>query len=294
MEVKTQKKIHTFKALKEVNRPEGEENWHFFNNSQPLAWKTGTSFGFKDAWAVGVTPKYAIGIWVGNADGEGRPGLSGITAAAPILFDVLDLLPHSGWFETPFDDLVEIEVCPNSGYSASLFCEGGQKQWVPRNGIKSAPCPFHKQLRLDASENYQVNASCYPLGDIHMKNWFVLPPTLEYYYTKEHPNYATVPPFLSGCSVLETAPMELLYPKPNETVLLPKSFDQHPADVVFKLAHRKDNSEVFWYLDHTYVGNTKDFHELLLPIKPGNYLLTATDNNGNRLEQQLKVQMASK
>lgn len=284
---------HTFNALKEVNRPEGDENWHFFNSAQPLAWKTGTSFGFKDAWAVGVTPKYAIGIWVGNADGEGRPGLSGISAAAPLLFDVLDLLPNSGWFEPPLDDLIEIDVCKISGCSASIFCNATQKQWVPRNGIRSAPCPYHKQLFLDVTENYQVNASCYPLEDIHLKNWFVLPPTLEYYYTKEHPEYRTAPAFLAGCSVSETLPMELLYPKPNETVLLPKSFEQKKADVVFKLAHRKDDSEVFWYLDNTYVGTTTGFHELVLPIKPGNYTLTATDNQGHQLKEQLTVQMAS-
>ena len=66
----------TLNALQEVNRPQGEENWSFFSNSQKIAWKTGTSYGFKDAWAVGVTSKYAIGVWVGNADGEGRPGLT--------------------------------------------------------------------------------------------------------------------------------------------------------------------------------------------------------------------------
>ncbi|MDN6310836.1 MAG: penicillin-binding protein 1C, partial [Psychroflexus sp.] len=86
----------TFEAMKEVNRPQNEESWEFFNDSQALAWKTGTSYGFKDAWAVGVTPKYAIGVWAGNADGEGRPGLTGIQAAAPILFDVLNSLPKSG------------------------------------------------------------------------------------------------------------------------------------------------------------------------------------------------------
>ena len=89
-------------ALKEVNRPQGSENWEFFTDAQPLAWKTGTSYGFKDAWAVGVTPKYAIGVWVGNADGEGRPGITGVEAAAPILFDVLNLLPNASWFETPY------------------------------------------------------------------------------------------------------------------------------------------------------------------------------------------------
>ena len=68
----------TYEALKKVNRPEGEAGWQYFSSSPNLAWKTGTSFGFRDAWAVGTTPEYVIGVWAGNADGEGRPGLTGI------------------------------------------------------------------------------------------------------------------------------------------------------------------------------------------------------------------------
>ena len=114
-----------------MNRPAGEENWSFFSNSQPIAWKTGTSFGFKDAWAVGVTPKYAIGVWVGNADGEGRPGLTGIQAAAPILFDVLNELPNtSEWFSIPYDELVAVEICQKSGYIAGVYCDEISSEWI--------------------------------------------------------------------------------------------------------------------------------------------------------------------
>ena len=80
----------TFESMKEVNRPEGDENWQFFDSSKQIAWKTGTSFGFRDAWAIGVTKDYVVGVWVGNADGEGRPGLVGVQTAAPILFDVFE------------------------------------------------------------------------------------------------------------------------------------------------------------------------------------------------------------
>lgn len=74
--------------MNELARPEEDANWEMYSTSQKIAWKTGTSFGFRDAWAVGVTPKYVVGVWVGNADGEGRPGLIGREVAAPIMFDV--------------------------------------------------------------------------------------------------------------------------------------------------------------------------------------------------------------
>ncbi|MAU17544.1 MAG: penicillin-binding protein 1C [Muricauda sp.] len=283
----------TFRSMYEVNRPEGDENWQFFDSSHPIAWKTGTSFGFKDAWAVGVTPKYAIGVWAGNADGEGRPGLTGITAAAPLLFDVLDILPDSGWFQEPFDDLVEIEVCSESGYRASLYCDDTKKDLVPTHGTRSAPCPYHQQVFLDKSEQYRVNSECYPLEDMVTKNWMVLPPVLEYYYTSSNPNYKPLPPYLEGCSALENNLMEFIYPKKNEAVLLPKDLGNKTSEIVLKLAHQQSNAIIYWYLDETFVGKTENFHELILAIEPGEYILTAVDNFGNRIQQLVDVRSAS-
>ncbi|WP_318345274.1 penicillin-binding protein 1C [Flagellimonas baculiformis] len=283
----------TFQSMYEVNRPEGDENWHFFDSSQPIAWKTGTSFGFKDAWAVGVTPKYAIGVWAGNADGEGRPGLTGITAAAPLLFDVLDALPQSGWFQEPFDDLVEVDICSQSGYRASVFCDDVKKEYVPTHGTRSGPCPFHQQLFLDASESYRVNSECYPLENMVAQNWFVLPPTLEYYYALSNPNYKQLPPFMDNCSEMNNQLMEFIYPKPDEAVLLPKDLGTKSQDIVLKLAHQQNNAIVYWYVDDAYVGKTENFHELILDIGPGEYTLTAVDNLGNRIQQEVQVRRAS-
>ncbi|RDY59285.1 penicillin-binding protein 1C [Flagellimonas nanhaiensis] len=284
----------TFQAMYEVNRPEGDENWHFFDAAQPLAWKTGTSFGFKDAWAVGVTPKYAIGVWVGNADGEGRPGLTGIATAAPLLFDVLDALPQSGWFQEPFDDLIELEVCSQSGYRASVYCDDVQKKLVPTYGKRSNPCPFHQQVFLDASQRFRVNSDCYPLEDMVAKNWFAFPPAIEYYYTSTNPNYKPLPPFLENCSVLESHPMEFIHPKKNEEILLPKDLGgNNSTEVIFQLAHQQANSTVYWYLDETYIGSTTQFHELIYQIEPGEYILTTVDDQGNRLQQNIQVRLAS-
>jgi len=285
---------HMTKALQEVNRPEGGENWQFFNESQPISWKTGTSFGFKDAWAIGITSKYAIGVWAGNADGEGRPGLTGITAAAPVLFDMLDVLPNSNSFKEPYDDLIELETCKKSGYRASSFCEIIETKLQPINGGKTEQCPYHRQIIIDKSEKFRVNSACYPLEDMVYKNWFSLPTGIEYYYAASNPNYKSLPAYLHGCSTLENQLMEFLYPKKNEVILLPKALGNSSLEVVFKLAHQRPETEVHWYLDQTYIGSTSNIHEMLYAIKPGNYTLTAVDTNGNRVQQSLEVQKASK
>ena len=282
-----------FDAMQKVNRPSGEENWEFFTSSQPLAWKTGTSNGFKDAWAVGVTPKYAIGVWVGNADGEGRPGLTGIQAAAPVLFDVLNVLPPSDWFQIPYDELVEVEICPKSGHLSGLFCEEIKKEWIPKNGARTEACPYHQTVFLNASENYRVNSSCYPLSEMIQKNWFVLPPVMEYYYAQLHPEYQILPAFAPDCLQEGEKLMAFIYPKKNEAVLLPKNFDENVNEVIFKLAHRSSETTVFWYLDSKYIGKTETFHELAVSQKPGKYLLTAVDIEGNELLEQIEIKTVS-
>ena len=90
---------------------------------QTIAWKTGTSYGFRDAWAVGVTPRYAVGVWVGNATGEGKPGLVGAQTAGPVLFDIFNYLPSSSWFERPKGIFVDAEICRQSGHLKGRFCE---------------------------------------------------------------------------------------------------------------------------------------------------------------------------
>lgn len=280
---------HTFNALREVNRPEGDENWEFFDSSQPLAWKTGTSFGFKDAWAIGTTPKYAIGVWVGNADGEGRPGLTGITAAAPILFDVVGQLPHSGWFLEPYDDLVELKTCKHSGFRASIYCDETQTSLLPESGIKSPICPYHHQITMDATVSYQVNSGCYPLADMVHKNWFVLPPSIAYYYSNTNPNYKPLPPYAANCSNENQNLMEFIYPRANEEIIVPKDFGVASHEVIFKVAHPLKESTVHWYLDESYVSSTKEFHELILPVKTGSHTLTAMDELGNRIVKSIYV-----
>jgi len=88
--------------------------------------------------------------------------------------------------------------------------------------------------------------------------------------------------------------MEFLYPKKNEVILLPKALGNSSLEVVFKLAHQRPETEVHWYLDQTYIGSTSNIHEMLYATKPGNYTLTAVDTNGNRVQQSLEVQKASK
>jgi len=279
----------TLESLKDVNRPNADQNWEFFDSSKQIAWKTGTSFGFRDAWAIGTTKDYVVGVWVGNADGEGRPGLVGVQAAAPILFDVFDKLPNSDWFEKPFDEMTEIEICKKSGYRATENCTEKVSEFVQNAGLKTAPCPYHVLINVDASENYQVNTSCERLENIKQKSWFVLPPLMEYYYKDRNPFYKPLPKFRNDCLGEAKNTMKFMYPTEKTTIFLPKNFDGKKNELVLKIAHANKEAILFWYVNNTYLGSTKEIHEIGVALAIGNHLISATDNFGNEIHEQIAV-----
>ena len=132
----------TFEAMSALNRPEEEADWQQFSSMKRVAWKTGTSYGGRDAWAIGVTPRYTVGVWVGNASGEGRPGLTGVGNAAPVLFDLFSFLPESGWFDKPYDELEPMPICRLSGHKASSICEPVDTLDMPASGQRTGPMPL--------------------------------------------------------------------------------------------------------------------------------------------------------
>ena len=279
----------TMESLKEVNRPNANQNWEFFDSSKQIAWKTGTSFGFRDAWAIGTTKDYVVGVWVGNADGEGRPGLVGVRAAAPILFDIFDKLPNSEWFEKPFDEMTAVAICSKSGYRATEICEEKNVAYIQNAGLKTAPCPYHILVNVDVSEKYQVNTSCESLENIKQKSWFVLPPLMEYYYQDKNPFYKSVPKLRNDCLGEALNAMKFLYPTEKSTIFLPKSFDGTKNELILKVAHSNKKVTLFWSLNNTFLGTTKEIHHFAIQPTLGTYIITVTDSFGNEIQQEIEI-----
>jgi len=280
----------TFNAMEEVMRPGDEGLWEQFSSSQRVAWKTGTSFGFRDAWAVGLTPNYVVCVWVGNADGEGRPGLVGIEAAAPVLFDIFRLLPNGKWFETPVTKLKKTRICKQSGYKAGEYCTSVTEELVPASGEKTAVCPFHKLVHLDQTGTYRVTDQCESITNMLHKSWFILPPAMEYYYKIKNSDYKTLPPFKDGCDLSGgNSVMEVIYPKNNAIVYIPLELDGTRGKIVVNAAHRNSSSKIYWHIDNEYVATTSNFHQLAISPLPGKHTLTLVDENGERLVQVFTV-----
>jgi len=278
-----------FEAMKEVNRPEGDEAWKFYDSSKEISWKTGTSFGNRDAWAIGITKDIVVGVWVGNADGEGRPDLTGINSAAPVLFDVFNLFPKSTWFTKPYDELVEVNTCTQSGYLATELCTT-TKNWIPSVGNRFKACPFHHLIHVDKNSNYRVNTSCETLDNIKNTPWFTLPPLQEWYYKKHHTNYKSLPKLRNDCTRETDTTMDFISPKNNSTIILAKNEHEKTNPLIVKIAHTNPETKVFWYIDNEFIQTTETFHEIGVLPNPGKHTITVVDALGNELKRKITIE----
>lgn len=281
---------HMFLAMERVHRPDNQSGWHHFAGKQRIAWKTGTSFGYRDAWAIGTNGRYVVGVWIGNASGEGRDGLTGLQKAAPVMFNLFELIPRSDWFEPPYDELEKISICAESGYRYGSNCGKADSAYVPLNSLKATVCPYHEQVYLSEDENYRVYKNCYE-GSPGEEVFFNLPPVEAYYYKKRHVGYRDIPPLHPDCLQENDgrSEMRFIYPHEFSRIVLPIRANSERGEVVFRLAHRQNDHKVFWYLDHELVGETSSFHELALSPEIGPHQLTAVDQNGNRISRTLNI-----
>jgi len=283
----------TLQALTAVSRPDDEGYWRNFSSSRWVAWKTGTSFGLRDGWAVGVTPNYTIGVWAGNADGEGKPGLTGLGAAAPVLFDLLGAVDGGGEIVRPRSGLKTLRVCRDSGYLATDLCPAVEVQ-VPEESRFDRMCTFHQTVHLDETGRFRVDSRCVPVDRMRHESWFVLPPVQEYFYRTDHAEYRPLPPFRSDCGggpagERGSRVMSLVYPEPDVSVYVPIGLDGQVGEVVFEAVHRESGATIHWYLDERYVASTRVFHQIGVAPEPGPHRLVLTDDQGRRLVRDFQV-----
>lgn len=261
----------TFEAMRNVNRPD-QMDWRRATSTRQIAWKTGTSYGSRDGWAIGITPEYAVGVWVGNANGSSAPGLTGARTAGPVMFDVFNLLPPTGWFAEPdVADGIVVTLCCHSGHIAGRNCTETVQAVVPKNALKSRSCPYCQEIvTVDHTEP---------------ERHFVLPPVMGHYYRQTHSSYQSTT--AQTTTRVDVQPMHFIYPADGSVVSLPILSDGTVAALNCSVAHNDPAVELFWHLDNSYLGSTKDIHQMAVQLSSGVHRLIVVDSSG--YEQSVAV-----
>lgn len=274
----------TFDALSNAGRPEEESSWMSYSSARRIAWKTGTSWGDRDAWSVGVSSGHVVAVWVGNSDGEGRAMMTGVSYAAPVMFDVFSCLPSDGWFEMPVDEMARVEVCHESGMPPSAICPHRDTIWAPSVEHQPEVCRYHRLVHLDPTGSWQVNSDCCPVDQMRTECRFVLPPAQEWYYRRKHLDYIPLPPKhpLFDSSAAGANPIEIVYPQHGTTIVSTRGLDGKMKGAVFKAVHSDPDAVLYWHLDDEFLGQTSGEHQLMVAPLPGEHQLTVLDGSGAR------------
>lgn len=279
----------TFLAMTKVMRPGADGQWQQFDSSQPIAWKTGTSYGHRDAWAIGVSPKFTVGVWVGNADGEPKNGLVGVSKGGPVLFDVYNRLESAPFFAEPVDDLVPTLSCHHSGFLASQYCDQIDTIYSVAASQSSPTCPYHRLIHTNA-EGQQVTSMCSSPSEMTHTSWFELPPAMAHYYRQNHPSYQSPPPYRVDCLTdADRSVLSFIYPTAATSIYLPINQDGIQEKAVFKAAHQDPKAILYWHIDEEYLGYTSEFHDMAISASQGNHTVTIVDQMGNRSVQKFEV-----
>ena len=288
----------TLEALASTARPGDEARWQEHASAHRIGWKTGTSFGFRDAWAIGVTPEWTVGVWVGNATGEGRAELRSSLTSAPVLFELflaLDALAgrRGGWFPSPSAELRLAESCAASGFLAGPHCSRIRVIDLPRNASASGVCPFCRPVVLNAAGDRRVTLGNGFFGEVTERTWFVLPPAEEWFFRRWNLDYRPLPPEenpgLSRAALPGERSLALFNPEPGAQIFIPRELDGREGRIVFSAAHRDETEIIHWHLDGDFLGITQTFHEMEARPSAGQRSVTLVDSEGNTLTRHFVV-----
>ena len=284
-----------FTALTNANRPELSPYYQQIARTLPLAWKTGTSHGLRDAWAIGCTPRHTIAIWCGNADGEGRPGLTGIHVAAPILFTIAARITPSGTppFARPATGWQEISICLTTGHRAGPCCPTPTSHISHPASVFPPICPYHKPIFTDQTGTYQVEANCYPLR-LAKKSAQLHLPGLQDYYARRRQALPPPLPWLPACRA-DRAPAQvrLLTPKAGAQITLPPGEGMTSHGRLILSALTTDPSQtLYWHLDGRTAGHTGGGSRQSLPVQlaKGPHHLIVIAEDGTAAEARFIIQ----
>ena len=281
--------------LTDVERPDFPESWQFSKNRPTIAWKTGTSYGHQDAWGIGFTPEYTIGVWVGNFDGTTSRGLAGSKTAGPILFDLFQAIKKSSsfqWFAQP-PMVKSRKVCSISGKLPTRYCPSLISEYYienANNNLELETCDIHHAISVDITTGQQATAET-KKENLREQIFQIWPPEMATFMIRHGVPINNVPVYDPGnMAGQKYYPPVILSPVKN-TVYYQRLDKLDISDHGIKLSAAATNRvrNVFWFLDDTFIADTNPQNDIFINPRPGKYLVTLMDDVGGIARVNLVV-----
>ncbi len=275
--------------LTQITRPDLPNNYAYTYRMPKIAWKTGTSFGKKDAWSIGYNAKYTVGVWIGNFSGEGVPELSGANIATPLLFDIFNTIDYnssSKWFKSP-ENMAMRKVCAESGDVPNEFCINQITDYYIPSVSKMTLCTHAKYVYVNADASMSYCSHCLPDSGAVKKIYPNHASELVSWFETKHILYTNIPPHNPKCERIfqENAP-QIVYPVDGSEYILDKNDTQK---LMLNAQVRNDVKEIYWYINDKLLQKSTPNTPIFFVPESGKTKISCSDDKGRNTDIFVKI-----
>ncbi len=280
-------------VLTEVKRPDMPEVWKSRRDVPQVAWKTGTSYGHRDAWSVGYTRDVTVGVWVGHMNGRGTPALVGSQAAAPLLFHIVNALPSEvseQWLERPAA-VIERTVCARSGALPEPFCPHTKQELAIQDVAPIERCRLHQELLLDVHTGHRLCSHCRQGKQTRTDVRVVWPPEVASWVRAQGIEDADVPPHEETCTQPAAGPGPTIKtPQDGDRFLLREGVAIEDQSIPLAADAHAGTGTLFWFVDGRLFKSAAPTAQVLLPPRAGAHEVVVIDDEGRSHRVRIHVE----
>ncbi|MBE9535536.1 MAG: penicillin-binding protein 1C [Proteobacteria bacterium] len=282
----------TIKMLEKNKRPGHRYRNEWISGDLPVAWKTGTSFAFRDGWAIGIFDHYVLAVWIGNFDGRGNPVFIGRTGAGPLFFEIIDAIKFEKnikkSYQNEMEGIKEVEVCSVSGNLPNEHCSHKIKTLFIPGKSPIDRCDIHREIAIDKKTRLR---SCSE-ANIEKKVYEFWPSDLLNIFRLAGIPRRVPPPYDPKCSIESKAafgnPPEITSPITNVVYNL-RANKVGKETIPFTVVTDADTREVFWFVDEKLVGRSTGREPFFWHAIPGKFIIRVVDDNGRSDREEVEV-----
>jgi len=257
-----------------------------------FAWKTGTSYGKRDAWAIGFNPNYTIGVWMGNFNGVGSPNLSGAEVAVPLLFDLFNAIDYNSdvkWFDVP-EELYVREVCSESGLIPTQYCTSVTRDFAIKNKSNNEVCNIHKPVYVNLNETIQYCTGCLPTSGYKKVVYPIYQPELTVWLTQNKHGYHIPPQHNPNCDTKFTeAGPKILSPSEDYEYFLESPQNSENQEILLLAASDSRVKTHYWYINDKFFRKCKPGERVFFNPKEKELKITCLDDKGRDRSIRINV-----
>lgn len=275
--------------LSKVNRPDFPLNWTATERMPKIAWKTGTSYGRKDAWSIGYNKNYTVGVWVGNFSGAGAADLSGANTATPLLFKIFNTIDYDSdeeWFKQPDDCDIRM-VCSETGLVPAEHCTNLVTDYFIPLISSTKVCDNRQEIMISPDEKISYCRTCAPLSGFKKKWYKIVDPDMQAWFAEKRIAYEKIPAHNPSCETIFKGAAPVINSPVNGTEYLISKNNPEPLQLTCKTAN--DVDKVYWYINNKFYKSSNPGEKQFFIPNEGPVKISCTDDKGRNRDIRIMV-----